>query len=290
MNEPRDPFALSAADYWDAPHKTMMDFAWDRVGEQISGIVLGGPPQLDVDVRSTLPMVAFHSDTLAGLVEAPFHAAIVVASRVDEPDLRAVVADEPEADDETAPPAEGFAGTPHDLELRELLNLPWKPATWIVTLLLRGSASNRVTVRLTRGALRYVDPEVERVLAEQRAAMRKPLPVPDDPALSFTRDGALDVPEERGIVLEGGAKLRLACRLPERAPVAAVWLVISGTISVGPHVRRLHLPLSEDGSGGVAELDLFADPAFAGMPPQTFFIHAFAGDVMSAPATMTLER
>jgi hypothetical protein len=306
----RDPFGLSPQEYWTNPHRTVADIAWDRIGEHAVGVALGGPPALDIEVRDTLPMLAFHSDTTAGLAARPFNHAVAVGSRLDQPAVRAAVVGQPpdepmDSGGGTQAPSPGFAGEPHDLEFRHQLAIPWEPGSWLFTILLGEHASNRVAVSLTRGALRYVDPEVERVLAERRT-LRPPLQVEPPfrhPLVTYGRQpGGPEIPAEQRIALGFDARLRIAFRLPvdpadvlpegEVRAVVPLWLVITGSRSVGPVVRCLHAPSFDEVDGGMAtgeaSVDVLGEPAYAAAVPQTLFVYAFSRAAMAGPAAIEL--
>jgi hypothetical protein len=270
-----DVFGLTGSDYWSDPMRTMRAFAWDRIGDEIAGIVLGGPAEIDLDAHDTLPLLAYHSDTLAEMIRSPFHHAVVVASRIDGGGVLAAAA-EIEAPHEPAPPPNpepGFTGAPHLLDLREIFGIPWTPARWIVRLLLRDQQSNALTLELLRGGERAAAAPAELSLAIQpppRVVIRAP---------------------------ETEARMRISFRLALTSgvlPLAVpVWLVMIGSARAGLAVQRLDIPPEElEGTpsapavNGSIEVDLLRHPSIARSEAQTYFIYAFAGAAMAGPVLM----
>lgn len=255
-----DVFDLTGADYWADPMRTMRAFAWDRIGDRIAGIVLGGPAEVDLDAHDTLPLIAFHSDTIAEMIRSPFHHAVVVASRLDEHDVRAAAAEIPEMHAPAPPPVPepGFAGGPHLLDLREILGIPWTPGQWIVRVLLRDRQSNPLQVELFRG--------------RERA-----------PTAPAAPEIAIEAP--RVVVRGPGAEARLSLHVrPPLFGAIPVTLVMIGSAHAGVVMQRLAVLPQE--LAGTLQTDLLHNAGIAGSAPQTFFVYAFSGQAMAGPALM----
>ncbi|MCP3139568.1 hypothetical protein [Pyxidicoccus xibeiensis] len=319
----QDIFGLTDVDYRENPYRTLRDFAWKRIGDQVRGIAIGCPRQVQLGTQGELPLLAYHSDSLKELKRAPFDHAVVVGVELEHGLLRAALA---EPDESAGPPSEGepqpgFAGMEHLIDLRTTLGLHWAPGTWRVVVLLRERCSNLVTVRLERDERAFVDPEVERYQALQRLPWKalSPLPLPGAPwARLGPTEGSPPVPEAPGLELRAAervvplrpgatAPLRVAFRLPvsrEGIPrgglevagldrtaraFAPVWLVLLGSQTPGPVVLPLHVPSFEPAEGpegvGFAEVDLLGIAALASRP-QTWFCYAFSGEWMAGPAVV----
>src|SRR5690606_28083982 len=89
-------------------------------------------------------------------------------------------------------------------DLRADLGLAWQPSTYMITVLLREHASNRVRVELGNKAGGFHDEEVEKFLAAERAkpAAPKVSPKPGRPLPSYEAvEGSPAIPDQIGITL-----------------------------------------------------------------------------------------
>jgi len=187
--------------------------------------------------------------------------------------------------------------------------LDWQPSTYVITVLLRDQASNRVRVDLGQQAGAYHDEEVERFLAEQHAKAAAPVvsPKPGKPVPSYAAiEGSPAIPDQVGVVMAGdrvvvqaaGARaiLRGAFRLPVRASelatdgsaVVGITLVVNASDQPQSGVLRLDAPATvTDGVGtGYFAIDLIAEGLAA--EPQTYFVFAFSGELMAGPTPVAL--
>jgi hypothetical protein len=239
------------------------------------------------------------------------------------------VADRAEPSD-GEPPVPGFRGVQQLLDVRAALALPWKPASYLMTLLLHEQTSNRLHVRLGPSPRAYRDPEVERFLEQQR--LRQPPPpvtrAPGTLALAWRRQPASpEVPAAGGIVLQAdrvvvqreGAvhpllgSFRLPIRpwdvvrpfedrgkqvLPDvgdpaaKAVATIALLLISAApttiVSVELRVPVYELePADPPVASGHFKLDLMRLTGFSDRT-QTYFVYAFAGEVMAGPVLTAL--
>lgn len=313
-----NPFGLSDPDFWSSPYRTLPDFAWDRIGEGLSGVVIGCPDRVDVDTHSTLPMLAYYSASLRERARTPFDHAVVVAVEQAHGILCAAVAEPREQPPQQGDPGNGFAGSEHLVDLRDRLVLPWAAGSWSVLVLLREQCSNRVAVQLDHGEHVYVDRAVERTAAATRASQAAAAlhARHGDPVVrTAAAAGTPPLPEEIGIVLAGDrvvqltpgalARVGLSFRLPVEArdivrpegepPQATppLHLVAVGSRSPTPiavPVRVVASVPEERADGamiatGHAELDLLRLNA---LPAQTYVLRAFARSVVSEPLTVAL--
>ena len=142
--------------------------------EALMGLFLDGPREVQLDKRSTLPLLAVRACSLVDNSALDLHdRAILVATRIEGHETLAALAfrqpsappdDEP-SDEEPLP--EGRAVDAFSLSVTDRLpDFPWKPSTWQTTLLLFDQRSNPVTTRLEDISSR--DPAVLEFLAAQR--------------------------------------------------------------------------------------------------------------------------
>ena len=224
------------------------------------------------------------------------------------------------------PPPQGTLAEAYVVDLREHLDLPWtEPATIVIRLVLRDRVLAEARVALTVSDAGYVDPEVTRYL-EERSRQPDPMAIWPKPGVVLPsyerRDGSPALPATLGITLvtprvvpvsdAARALLHGSFRLPIRprdrcppAPFATVsrpatavvpiTVVLVGSRHAAPVVWRLAVPslepvLDEDGTlvaRGFFALDTGELTNLAGVP-QTYFLHAFSGELRASPATMAL--
>jgi hypothetical protein len=308
-----EPLGLSDVDLWgdlDEARSRVVDRLFD---DDVAGLRLQAPGEVPLGTRQRLPLVIGYALPLRELATMDLdNTAVAVAVEARSGRVRAGLARKPV---ESSPGPQSDPGDGESLgmlatDLRERLRLPWEPATWLVTVLLRDRASNRARVELTPAGGSYEDPAVAALLATAAAERAAPAVWPAeadgaaDGALPSYRESSLTPPlpgapgialraRDRVVVLRDGARavlggsLRvtpLAHELRGERPVVDVTLVITGSGDATPFVARLGVPCDGDASSvtGRFALDLLA---LAGLPrsPQTLFVHAFHGDVMSGP-------
>lgn len=292
------------------------------VGER-EELLIAAPSRVPIDVRESLPVQVYYAATLRGMDARDLarHGVLIAVDRTGGRvhARRALRAPERapstlDADD----PGDVFRCELPVIDARRQLELPWREADLILTLLLRDRASNRVRVALQRSAASYHDDEVVRFLRRQRP------PAPAAPWPAAGRSGAMPrygtdsgqtapadglaltlARDPHALLLSGGFRLPLepGARVPATgtvgmadyghprpAAVVAVTLVFLGHEEVGPVVIPLRLPAQEvavDADGaergvGTFALDLFA---LERMPrvEQAWDVFAFSGDVMVGP-------
>jgi hypothetical protein len=220
------------------------------------------------------------------------------------------------SNDPTAMTAEGST-----LDLASLLRLPATRSEYLVTVISFDRVSNRCRMKLVESA-GYEDPAVDEFLREYRA-QRVPPPMPFPAAgewlPSFERlDHSPNIPAEPGIALSVprvnifepkarcllGGSFRLPIHLqhisrPPRLDVATVpiTLLITGSVDPEPRILRLFVPSYEPlifaNGGPVASgyfsLDLCRMTNLL-VTPQTWFIYAFSGEVMTPPVPTAFAR
>ena len=318
---------LADEDFWGMPTDKLDAFldAVDDAGQY--GLRIAAPAQVALDQHQALPVVAVRVATLEDAYNLAFESAAVITA-VDLVENRAyagMAIEQKFATEEPAgsvePPGPGDSSETYFIDLQDRLDLPWQAGRWLVTLLMRDQSSNRVTTQLGASGATYQDPEVERFLAQQRAALEMPepwprpgantsyLPLADSPELPETSGIVLSLPRVQVIDPEQGLPLKGAFRLPvdnarlapntadplvlEEETVGAVVpinLVLTGSASAIPFVWRLLVPvyqpaatLTERGeTSGWFSLDL-QELGNVLERSQTWFVYAFSGEVMSGP-------
>ena len=204
-------FKLKDAQFWKDSTR-LEDELVDRFDEDeaFMGLVLDGPREVQLDKRSTLPLLAVRASTLVDNSELDLHdRAILVATRIEGHEALAALAfrqpsappdDEP-FDDE--PPPEGRTVQAFSLSVTESLkDFPWKPSTWQTTLLLFDQRSNPVVTRLEDAHSR--DPAVlEFLAAQRRPGYPTVVSAPGSPSTNLfrPRKDSPPPPAETGIVL-----------------------------------------------------------------------------------------
>ncbi|NVB37668.1 hypothetical protein G6O69_07475 [Pseudenhygromyxa sp. WMMC2535] len=302
---------LSDDDYWNDPNKTqdaVIDGLWALNRDAIA---IGAPAFVSLQARETLPLVVYRGASYRELWALGMldHGQIVAVDlEHNHAYVGPVIAEEEAVRKKKLNPAEAPAGQGSEsrtAELRGDLGLAWQPSTYVVTVLLREHASNRVRVELGKQAGAYHDEEVAKFIAEQRAQPKAPavMPAPGNPVPSYGPiEGSPALPEALGIEMAGdrvvvqepGARaiLRGAFRLPalpaersaDGSAVVGITLVVNASDNPQSGVARLQVPAQEVREGiatGFFAIDLIAEGLTSG--PQTYFVFAFSGEAMAGP-------
>lgn len=291
--------------------------------------LIDGPKNVSVDRQRTIPVVVFNADDNSVLsMFKPQLDGVITAVDLRENRLFANMAWQSSRsvprNSGTAPMGPGRGAESFVVELRERLQIPWRNGQYLVTLVLRDRVSNRLQVALAADSPRYVDPEVERFIAQRSASA--PLPDVFPPVMPSARfpvyspqPGMPMVPREVGIdlrvprvleyddsaspfVLSGS--FRLPTQYAHRAKSAGIkqgsspdgvipiHILAVGSSSRVPQVYPLMLPVyGSPGDGadtvtGVFAIDMNTISRLSG--PQTYFIYAFSGAFMCGPAIVGL--
>jgi hypothetical protein len=314
------PFALSDDEFWGEPlnHLDKASAPYDMKPKR--ALLVDGPKEVDLQARESLPVPVYYLHSAADAFSFAFqNVAIVVAARAEDRAVfcnmaapRITVPMEPP---EGKPSPTTFFGDSKVLNLKER-GLPWKPGTWFVNVIVRDLVSNRVQIHLGEPASKYKDPEVEKFLKSQKYPPPAPVsPEPGKPLPHYQLYGRSPaVPDSQGIALsvdrvivtrrgnrgELSASFRLAPLPGELVPGASgdgpkavipITLIVTGTENSFPLPFTVRAPAY--GNAGDTELtghfalDLFDVPQFDARA-QTYFVYAFAGEVMAGPAAMAL--
>ncbi len=292
------------------------------------GVLVDAPREVDLSRRTTLPLLTYYLGTYSQVASRSFpdHALLFIMDpernelsvAPAEPDDPETEPDSPETSQGDMP--QGWVAEIRELDIRERVQLSWKPARILSQIILLDLPSNRVETRLVAGNSTYVDPEKEKFLATERVQQNPSAPYPLLPASSYEPvEHSPAVPPTPGIalhaqriaVLEGKTPVHLdaSFRLPvapeelvKRAnaqynethgltPYAAcltIHLVAIGTGQKSPFHYRLRIPVRSLDAGVAAghfTLDLSNLPGFP-LSEQTVFLYAFAKDWVSDPVTI----
>lgn len=209
------PLGLKDAEFWDDPRRTEDEVHERLLAQEFLGVVIDAPARVPLGARDTLPVCGVRATTFAeNLTLSIPAAAVATASCLETHEVRAgmafvrktpasIGAPLPVPDD----PGEGVTIGNFETDLRARLGIPWRPATWIVTFLVRERVTNRVTVKLAAGkGGGFADPAVAALLAAKRRPRYPqpiwPLPVPGKALPSYRlRPDSPAVPEAPGIAL-----------------------------------------------------------------------------------------
>lgn len=227
-------------DFWTDPRRREDELVPRLLEEGFLGLRLDAPGRLDVEEVDALPLVGLFGGTAQ---ERQVHDLerdlVVVATRVESRQTWAALLHEPRRAPRGRPRSVAPAGSGRGMRMfaadarPRLPDLPWRPGTLALRLLLADKASNPVRTVLGRGARPIEqDPAVQAFLAEHRQpAFPRPVwPLPDSPLPTFDPvDGSPEPPAEVGIVValdrvnvvrEGGPQVTCIARGSFRLPLS----------------------------------------------------------------------
>ena len=310
-----DNFGYSDDEFWSNPLKETDG----KLPEP--GIYLGAPKAVALGGRTTLPAEVRRSVSLRDSIAVPFkryallHAVDLLSNRayaryaVDQdnavyPEVNAAELDE-------VAPAKTM--TPFLLDVRERLDLPWRPAELLLTVTLRDKISNRCKVTLGAGASAYEDPAVAEYVEKKRAKLPapRPFPEPGDALPAYVPvDGSPPPPKQPGIAisaervveLKDGAtcivrgSFLLQVGKPDLVPpedgerhtaVINIHFVLTGADLPSPVVRTVRAPVYGKAEVGKPSAGHFAfDLLSLFTPPErteTYFLYVFSREAMAGP-------
>jgi hypothetical protein len=312
------PFKQSDEEFWTEPLKNLSRVSDEHAMKFQRALIIDGPREVDPGARKTLPVSLYYLAPQSDVFSFTFQdVAIVVASRREDRQVFCDMATDPitaPREHSTAKPdPDVFSGSSRVLDLKEHPNIPWQSGTWFVNVLVRDLVSNRIEIELADSASKRKDPE-------SRKEEKPPAPAPASPEAgdplphyqAYAKSPAL--PDKPGIALsvervivakhgsraELAASFRLAPLRGELVPGASgdepkavipITLVIIGTENAYPLPFTVRAPaygnIGDTELTGHFALDLFDIPHFDPRA-QTYFVYAFAGEVMAGPATLGL--
>lgn len=218
------PFGLTGEDYWTDPWRNLRDVSWERVSKQVSGLLLDAPARVDLASHDDAPLLLYRTGNGDDLRSRPLQGHAVVAAFDLLDGVLRLGRLEPEdnlvPDDPSPDPFGGFLGQEARVDLRELVDLPWRPGVHAVTVLVGDTLSETRRMVLEPGATGTRDPAVRALLESERAALPARPVLPDDERVVFDTT-------DPGLAAQG---VELAL---QRDDLGATWLV-----------GRYHLPVA----------------------------------------------
>jgi hypothetical protein len=165
---------IAPAEFWRGLDAALDDAIRRGLEASTEGLTIAAPASVKLGVHETLPLAGVRVGPFAEVLRAPLYQALVVCSCVETGEVRTqFAAPRPEelspADQE---PGEGTTGECFQIDLFELHQLPKRPATWVIRVLLLDQVSNAVTVQIAKPPTEFVDPAAEALILE---ALRKPV-------------------------------------------------------------------------------------------------------------------
>ena len=322
------PFEMSDEDFWTNPDKNLSTLAGTRVRSRRPGLLTDSPKTIPIKQREQWPYLVLQTGDTHELYKVPFSEhAVVTAYSPSEGILyaaRAIPKMGPAVDSGPLP-SPGFTSNFENVDARAVLGIPWRNGRYVLTTVIRDQTSNRVTVELVSSLSQYADQEVQKYLAaqEKQHPPRPVSPPPSDARVFYQKTGRSATPPiDPGVVLSvdrviealpgARAELRGSFLLPVKASdviprsavkgdepsitaVVPISLLILGSEDAIPETLPLvvpsYMPTTErDGvtfATGQFTINLAQMGSFM-LRPQTYFIHAFAGETMTPAAVMAV--
>jgi hypothetical protein len=323
------PYRIKDDEFWARPTRGSDRLASELVGV-FSGPLVDAPRRIPIDKRTTFPMGLYQMGSMRELSTVPFEKYGMIVA-VDVTNNRLYVASgrsfNPDSDPIESPPAEpsthaeGSTCATSSLELRNVMKLPWQPARYLVTAIIRDQVSNRSAVELCQSASCHLDPETRKQQATELAKSNPgavdpppggPLPnyqknadspaIPDQPGIVLSAPRTVDVRREEPWLVQGTFRLT---PIPQEmvkpgwtdahypgppgnerpTAVMTIYLLVTGADTGRSNFFPLRVP-SWSPPGGAATGHFAVDlRKFRGMPTtqQTYFIYAFSGMSMTGP-------
>ena len=220
------------------------------------------------------------------------------------------------SNDPTAMAAEGAT-----IDLASLLRLPVTRSSYLVTLISLDRVSNRCPMKVVESA-GFEDPAVDEFLRDYRAKRLPPpaiFPEAGEVLPSYRKeDTSPKIPAETGIalsvarvnvfapttrcVLSGSFRLpiqpqHLVKSAGAETAIVPISLLLTGSVDPEPKILRLTVPCydpvvtagAQTIATGYFSFDLCRMTKLL-VTPQTYFIYAFAGEVMTAPVPTAFAR
>ena len=331
---PQGSLQVSDDQFWGNPFAKRDDIDEALMAQKKEALVADAPHRVAVDVRSTLPVAVLRVCRATSVVGAPWSAfAIVVASdeetgrvrfnSADVPPVKSVApAGPPRQVSPTAMTSEG-----HRIELRERLDLPWRPAKLAVSVILREQISDQLQVALELTAGAYRDEAVEKFRQEE--LMKAPLPeifpalkpggavpayrkiedapaVPEEPGLVLAAaDRIVPLHAKKQLVVKGAYRVKVPPHLfvsgeranavkltPRPDALVPITLLITGSVSPAPYALSMVVPSWDaDPKTGIAAGTFAVDIDQAGPlrnAAKTLFVYGFAFDQRFGPLPIAL--
>lgn len=223
-------------DFWSDPLKNRRTIQRKLMSQGQEVVMSEVPAEVPLGVRHTLPVVVLRTATIANAAGNPFgKTAILTVVDAERNQTWAALAIEPPQrhteeleSGNREPLQEGMIGEAFVLDARKLMDLPWEPTKYIVTLILRDKPGPRLPVRLLGAEGSYKDPEVEKYKEQQRKTPAVPAvfpaphpehavyerrsdtpPVPGELGISLAAPRVVPMKDARTCVLQGAFRLKV---------------------------------------------------------------------------------
>jgi hypothetical protein len=312
--------------YWGDHAEEINNLLDERMNASLPGAVIGGPGIVPLKGRVTLPIAGCYVEALGDPTPPIESLATVVASCLEDRKVYAGAAFTPPMEvEDPVPPSlgpqpRGYRGTTFTIDLYKQLNLPRKPGTYRVSLVLRDQVTNTIQVQIIEDPGNYQDPEVIRFIQKHSKPVvnrrewprgaASPNPDPEDPFPGRPTEPGIQLNAPRVHLLKGQKPCMLFSSyyvpvspeditaikaLPTRiglrpVPKALIpiTLVIVPSDAASPLVYRLELPCysirknteTQSMAGGEFSLNILDLPGIW-TSPRTNFIYGFCGDIQT---------
>jgi hypothetical protein len=327
-----DKLGLHGDDYWKRPTSTLIAvFEW-LSREQFNGAWIGAPDHVSLDAQQTLPIVAYRGGSYfdARYLRFSTHA-ILAAVDLERNVVRFAnaVAVDPAAALPTGdhrPILEGYTAVPYVVDARNRLALPWRPATFLFSIIMRDRVSNRARVCLGKSFQGFRDEAVDEFIALYRKrqgpgpvqpAAGNPLPcydrLPESPEIPAQNGIAVNVArvllldKDTRWILHGTFRLpvlsREIVRISEHSetqptPTAIPRITLLAVAAASGRWTTIELcvpsydpidpAMDHPVVTGYFSLDLMRAVARPAGGPQTYFLYIFSGEILEGPVASAL--
>jgi hypothetical protein len=182
-------FQLPTIEFFSNP-MSAEDAVIDRCIEaEFDGLIISAPSRVNIRTHDSLPLVGCWAASLRDAKRMPLDETVIATAVCVETGATyaALAVQPPEVAEPFEPsdrdPGEGTTYRMFLCDLHRRLDLPWKPGTFLITLLQQDRRSNRVLAELGQ-ADTYDDPEVRRLFIE-RFNKQRPPQVQPEPAIQI---------------------------------------------------------------------------------------------------------
>ncbi|HEX4383088.1 MAG TPA: hypothetical protein VH083_09075 [Myxococcales bacterium] len=318
---PQGSLHIADDEFFSAPFKTRDSLETPLMMAEKDAVVADLPRKVPVDVRATLPLVFLRVAHTAVAVGVPLDKfGIVVAAdavtgqvrvgRAVTPPVKRVEESAPLADD-------GMSGEACLIDVRQQVDLPWRPAELSVSLILREQITEPLRVSLGYSPGAYRDEAVEAQKQKDLLAAPLPLihpaggtygkdPAPEAVGLSLSAERVVKLHADGPLTVKGSFRVKIPKHLfvdakrgealqldPKPAALVPITLVITASKAPVPFVYDLVVPSWEaDPKTGIAAGSFAVDLDKVGTVrtvPRTLFIYAFAGDQRFGPLPIGMQ-
>ncbi|HYS11196.1 MAG TPA: hypothetical protein VEP66_20845 [Myxococcales bacterium] len=323
---------IADEEFFTAPFKNRERIEDPLLAQEKDALVVDAPRKVPLDLRRTLPLAVLrvaHFAVASGVPLEKF--GIVVAADAASGRVRVgrAITPTPKREQPEEPrEGEGMTGEALVLDVREQVDLPWRPSQIQVSLIVRELISETMQVKLdySPGAYRDEAVEAQRMKELQEAPLPKVYPapavarpgalpaygrvegappVPDEPGLFLAADRVVKLKADAPLAVKGSFRVKLPGHLfvdtararavplePKPKALVPVTLVITASKAPAPFVYEMVVPSWEaDPKSGLAAGSFAIDLDKVGTlrtVPRTLFVYAFCGDQRFGPLPIGL--